>query len=209
MEQRPFASAVPNADERFAGAGRIGGLFAPSAGRKNHALCSPARGNAAGSAAVIRHGYGSPRRRDRAVGEKPRRPSDESRRKSTVIPPVWERPMSSRRRQCWASTIPIARKRLRDLGQPQSWDAARLSIRKTLEDIRKNNGRGLRILTETVSSPTLADQLAGDRAGSVRRAYPEAKWYQYEPTHGDGSSKAADSPWASRLTPSTILPRPM
>ena len=71
-------------------------------------------------------------------------------------------------------------------GQPQSWDAARLSIRKTLEDIRKNNGRGLRILTETVSSPTLADQLTGDRAGSVRRAYPEAKWYQYEPTHGDG-----------------------
>jgi MoCo/4Fe-4S cofactor protein with predicted Tat translocation signal len=71
------------------------------------------------------------------------------------------------------------------LGQPRGWSSAQLALRKALEAIRKNNGRGLRILTETISSPTLADQLAGQRKGSVAREFPEAKWYQYEPTHGD------------------------
>ena len=37
-------------------------------------------------------------------------------------------------------------------------------------------GSGLRFLTQTVTSPTLAAQL-----GDLLRRFPEAKWHQYEP----------------------------
>jgi molybdopterin-containing oxidoreductase family iron-sulfur binding subunit len=35
---------------------------------------------------------------------------------------------------------------------------------------------GIRILTETVSSPTLADQIR-----ALQKLYPSAKWHQWEP----------------------------
>ncbi len=41
-------------------------------------------------------------------------------------------------------------------------------------------GTGVRILTETVTSPTLAAQLHG-----FLQQFPEAKWHQYEPCAGD------------------------
>lgn len=47
-------------------------------------------------------------------------------------------------------------------------------------DVLANGGAGLRILTETVTSPTLADQL-----NKLLEEYPEAKWYQYEPVSQD------------------------
>src|SRR5262249_5853846 len=71
------------------------------------------------------------------------------------------------------------------LGQPSDWSSAKLDIGKALRATAKSNGRGLRILTETVNSPTLADQLAGERKGTVPHEFSDAKWYQYEPTHGD------------------------
>ncbi|HEV2493135.1 MAG TPA: TAT-variant-translocated molybdopterin oxidoreductase [Terriglobia bacterium] len=43
-----------------------------------------------------------------------------------------------------------------------------------------NKGAGLRILTETISSPTLADQLR-----TVLAQFPMAKWHQYEPCGRD------------------------
>src|SRR5262249_7867158 len=59
-------------------------------------------------------------------------------------------------------------------------------------------GAGLRVLTETVSSPTLADQLAGDREGALLRDFPEARWYQYDPARSDypleGSRLAFSAP---------------
>ena len=41
-------------------------------------------------------------------------------------------------------------------------------------------GAGLRILTETVTSPTLGAQIQ-----SLLAQYPGAKWHQYEPCSGD------------------------
>jgi molybdopterin-containing oxidoreductase family iron-sulfur binding subunit len=41
-------------------------------------------------------------------------------------------------------------------------------------------GRGLRVLTETVTSPTLAAQLR-----TLLAAYPEARWHQYDPVSRD------------------------
>ena len=43
-----------------------------------------------------------------------------------------------------------------------------------------NAAPGLRMLTETVTSPTLAEQLR-----QVLAAFPHAQWHQYEPVHRD------------------------
>ncbi|HTS12449.1 MAG TPA: TAT-variant-translocated molybdopterin oxidoreductase [Candidatus Limnocylindrales bacterium] len=47
-------------------------------------------------------------------------------------------------------------------------------------------GAGVRILTETVSSPTLAAQIR-----KLLQQFPEAKWYQYEPCGGDNAREGA------------------
>src|SRR6202040_1042841 len=47
-------------------------------------------------------------------------------------------------------------------------------------------GSGIRILTPTVSSPTLADQLR-----SMLKAYPAAKWHVYEPVNRDNVLEGA------------------
>jgi len=47
-------------------------------------------------------------------------------------------------------------------------------------------GTGLRILTETVTSPTLAEQMHG-----LLTQFPEAKWHQYEPCGRDNEREGA------------------
>ena len=47
-------------------------------------------------------------------------------------------------------------------------------------------GAGLRILTETVISPTLGAQIQ-----KLLSQFPEAKWHQYEPCNGDGAREGA------------------
>ena len=59
---------------------------------------------------------------------------------------------------------------LPDDAQSASWTAA-----------SGRQGDGLRILTGDVTSPTLADQIQ-----KVLKAFPEAKWHQYEPVARDG-----------------------
>src|SRR4029077_13060446 len=49
-----------------------------------------------------------------------------------------------------------------------------------LPALRARNGKGLAVLTETVTSPTLVDQLR-----SLLKDLPEAKWHQYEPVGRD------------------------
>ena len=44
----------------------------------------------------------------------------------------------------------------------------------------EQQGAGLRVLTETVTSPTLASQLMG-----VLKDFPKATWHQYEPAGRD------------------------
>ncbi len=65
-------------------------------------------------------------------------------------------------------------------GQIDTWDRFLQQLRQELDIQRPNKGAGLRILTETVSSPTLANQIR-----QVLSAYPSAKWHQYEPTTRD------------------------
>ncbi|HEX8843638.1 MAG TPA: TAT-variant-translocated molybdopterin oxidoreductase [Pyrinomonadaceae bacterium] len=57
------------------------------------------------------------------------------------------------------------------------WTAFVAAINELLKkDGQKSTGEGLRFLTETVTSPTLASQLR-----AVLAAYPGARWHQYEP----------------------------
>ncbi len=47
-------------------------------------------------------------------------------------------------------------------------------------------GAGIRILTPTISSPTLADQLR-----NLLKVYPQAKWHVYEPVNRDNVLEGA------------------
>jgi MoCo/4Fe-4S cofactor protein with predicted Tat translocation signal len=60
------------------------------------------------------------------------------------------------------------------------------AVQIALEIQRSLKGAGLRILTETVTSPTLGSQL-----NSLLSAFPRAKWYQYEPANHDNVREGA------------------
>ena len=69
------------------------------------------------------------------------------------------------------------------LGQISTWDDFE---RETRANLQTSKGVGLRLLTETVTSPTLADQIH-----QVLRQYPEARWHQYEPCGRDNVREGA------------------
>jgi MoCo/4Fe-4S cofactor protein with predicted Tat translocation signal len=75
-------------------------------------------------------------------------------------------------------------------GQPRSWSDAQIEFRKSLARLKSSQGRGLVILTQTVTSPTLAEQLNGE-ASRFRHDFPAARWFQYEPTHGSNRHEGA------------------
>ena len=66
------------------------------------------------------------------------------------------------------------------IGEVRSYASFLLAFVGVLEKQRAKNGAGIRILTETVTSPTLYAQIQ-----DALKLYPQAKWYQWEPTgHG-------------------------
>ena len=73
-----------------------------------------------------------------------------------------------------------------DVGEIRPWSAFVAAIRGALEGQREQSGAGLRVLTETVTSPTLADQLR-----ALLAAFPAARWHQYEPVHRDNALAGA------------------
>jgi MoCo/4Fe-4S cofactor protein with predicted Tat translocation signal len=66
------------------------------------------------------------------------------------------------------------------LGDVRTWGDFVSAIRGPLSAQKAVQGAGMRILTRTISSPTLVDQLH-----SVLRLYPQAKWHVYEPINRD------------------------
>ncbi len=77
-------------------------------------------------------------------------------------------------------------------GQISTWATAIAAIRAALE--KSGNGSGVRLLTETVTSPTLAAQI---RAFLER--YPKAKWHQFQPASPDSARSAATTAFGSPL----------
>jgi molybdopterin-containing oxidoreductase family iron-sulfur binding subunit len=72
-------------------------------------------------------------------------------------------------------------------GEISSWGTLTNALRDALSAQKTKNGAGIRILTETVTSPTLASQLR-----AIQKAYPESKWHQWEPA-GPHSARAGAS----------------
>jgi len=65
-------------------------------------------------------------------------------------------------------------------GQSSDWETFLEELAGVLEDA--GDGAGLRILTETVTSPTLATQIE-----TLLENYPAARWVQYEPVAQDNA----------------------
>ncbi|MFZ1006891.1 MAG: TAT-variant-translocated molybdopterin oxidoreductase [Candidatus Sulfotelmatobacter sp.] len=72
------------------------------------------------------------------------------------------------------------------LGDQRSWQSFLTAIRGPLTAQQALHGAGIRILTPTISSPTLADQL-----GAFLKIYPQAKWHVYEPVNRDNVLEGA------------------
>ncbi|HEX4412412.1 MAG TPA: TAT-variant-translocated molybdopterin oxidoreductase, partial [Lacipirellulaceae bacterium] len=75
-------------------------------------------------------------------------------------------------------------------GQPRSWSDAQIEFRKSLDALRTEQGRGLVILSSTITSPTLADQLTG-QTSRFKHDFPAARWFQFEPAHSNNGHEGA------------------
>ncbi len=84
-----------------------------------------------------------------------------------------------------------------NLGDPRTWGEFLNSLNvylngdpkdpdKKIVGQREKQGAGLRILTETSTSPTFADQM-----NKVKAAFPQAKWHTYEPASRNGARLGA------------------
>jgi MoCo/4Fe-4S cofactor protein with predicted Tat translocation signal len=72
------------------------------------------------------------------------------------------------------------------MGDQRSWQSFLTAIRGPLGAQKALQGAGIRILTPTISSPTLADQLR-----NFLKIYPQAKWHVYEPVNRDNVLEGA------------------
>ena len=62
-------------------------------------------------------------------------------------------------------------------GTVSTWDDFARAMDRDLDQLRQTQGDGLRLLTGTVTSPTLTSQLQG-----LLEQMPQARWYQFDPT---------------------------
>ena len=70
-------------------------------------------------------------------------------------------------------------------GQESSWEDFTEALSGVLDGLPAG-GAGLAVLTENVTSPTLAAQLA-----QLQATYPDAAWFQYDPLHSDNAVAGA------------------
>ncbi|HEX3725626.1 MAG TPA: TAT-variant-translocated molybdopterin oxidoreductase, partial [Pirellulales bacterium] len=80
------------------------------------------------------------------------------------------------------------------LGRERTWEGATAALRGALTIERERQGSGLRILTETVASPTLAKQLA-----ELLDQYPQARWYSHEPIDRQNALRGAQAAFGEPL----------
>jgi molybdopterin-containing oxidoreductase family iron-sulfur binding subunit len=72
------------------------------------------------------------------------------------------------------------------VGDVRPWGAFLGAMRGPVNVQRAARGAGFRILTETICSPTLAEQIE-----KLLKAYPEARWHQYDPVNRDAAREGA------------------
>jgi MoCo/4Fe-4S cofactor protein with predicted Tat translocation signal len=71
-------------------------------------------------------------------------------------------------------------------GEIRTWSAFLDAAQARAAELRATNGAGFRILTGTVGSPSIAEQLQ-----YLLKLYPQAKWHQWEPAGSDGTREGA------------------
>jgi len=72
------------------------------------------------------------------------------------------------------------------MGQLDTWQHFQSEAAGQATSQKAVGGAGLRILTATITSPTLAAQM-----DAVLKLYPQAKWHQWEPAISDGAREGA------------------
>jgi len=72
-------------------------------------------------------------------------------------------------------------------GEVRAWGDFFGALREGLAAQAAKKGAGIRILTETITSPSIADQIR-----QIQASFPSAKWHQWEPA-GPHSARAAAS----------------
>ena len=82
------------------------------------------------------------------------------------------------------------------LGDVRPWSAVIAAVRGGLSAQSASKGAGLRILTETVASPSLAAQLQ-----QVLSQQPNAKWIQWEPVNRDNARAGARAAFGQYVEP--------
>ncbi|MDB6064260.1 MAG: molybdopterin oxidoreductase, iron-sulfur binding subunit [Pedosphaera sp.] len=73
-----------------------------------------------------------------------------------------------------------------NVGEITTWSLFQTALNNALEEQKPKRGAGLRILTETVTSPTLSAQLQ-----ELLKTFPAAKWHQYQPNTRDNAHQGA------------------
>ena len=73
-------------------------------------------------------------------------------------------------------------------GEIRTWDNFQTALTRALESQRGSGGAGLRLLTGTVTSPTLARQIQ-----TLLEQFPQARWHQYEPAGRDAARLGAQA----------------
>jgi Fe-S-cluster-containing dehydrogenase component len=71
-------------------------------------------------------------------------------------------------------------------GEIRTWAAFLDAAQAIAAATKSTNGAGFRILTRTITSPILVEQLQ-----PLLKLYPQAKWHQWEPAVGDGAREGA------------------
>jgi len=65
-------------------------------------------------------------------------------------------------------------------GQISTWNDFLSALRPQIARLRANGGQGLRLLTESVTSPTLSAQMR-----QILTAFPQARWHRWQPVNRD------------------------
>jgi MoCo/4Fe-4S cofactor protein with predicted Tat translocation signal len=81
-------------------------------------------------------------------------------------------------------------------GRIETWEHFQTLALDLREALRARKGAGLRILTQTVASPTLADQLH-----RLIEQFPEVKWHSYEPVTRDAARAGCRLAFGEDLEP--------
>ena len=83
---------------------------------------------------------------------------------------------------------------VRYLARPSSWEAFRAAMTGRFAALRADHGRGLRLLTGQVTSPSLIAQIEG-----FRRDFPELRWHSHAAVDRTGSWEGARAVFGRRL----------